>query len=98
MFLEKLCSEKSNFIYIIDLLLVFFFFGWIWDIILLYMLKKKKNVFGMVREKWEIIFESCMSVCISFVLGLMMILNEGRLLFRGNFNDCKNGNEIDLYC
>lgn len=25
MFLEKLCSEKSNFIYIIDLLLVFFF-------------------------------------------------------------------------
>lgn len=96
--LEKPCSEKSNSIHIIDLLLALFFFGWTRDIILLYMSKKKKNVFGMAREKWEIIFESCTSVCTSSVSGLMTTSNEGRSLPRGNPNDCKNGNETDSYC
>lgn len=47
--LEKPCSEKSNSINMIDLLLALFF-GWTRDIILLYMSKKKKKVFGMARE------------------------------------------------
>lgn len=95
--LEKPCSEKSNSIHIIDLLLAFFFFWLDSGHYFIIHVKEEEKRFWYGERKLRI-FESCTSVCTSSVSGLMTTSNEGRSLPRGNPNDCKNGNETDSYC